>query len=138
MSDIAKKIWDRIGEIEDVAEQATSEGIATWTPEDPSFWFDDEHPMARHERLLIAMHDPASVLRRCAADREIVAEVMSWKHYYCEDSWYSCGLASEGDGEPGSGCANDDDLGRCTCDLDGRRLKILGPLACGYGLEVTV
>lgn len=48
----------------------------------------------RNEHLLIAMHDPASVLRRCAADRKILAE-----HVPAVDSWdpYAC-----------TGCGSDD------------------------------
>jgi hypothetical protein len=82
---------------------------------------------------------PEVVLRRCAADREIVAEVMSWKHFYLDgDTWYSCGLSvdpSVADDEPGSGCANDDDKGHCTCGLEYRQRKIFDPLARGYGIQ---
>lgn len=94
------------------------------------------NPQSMADAAFIADNGPDGALRRCAADREIVAEVLSWRHYYCEDSWYSCGLAMEpGDDEPGSACANEDNIGRCTCNLDDRRLKILSPLARGYGVQ---
>lgn len=49
--------------------------------------------MGRNEHLLIAMHDPASVLRRCAADRKILdthkPTAGFWIDYYaCE----GCGM----------------------------------------------
>jgi len=80
---------------------------------------------------------PGEVRNDCAADREIVTEVQSWNHYYCEDSFYSCGLAVDdfGNGEPRSQCANDDNIGRCTCDLEAQQNKILTPLARGYGIQ---
>ena len=81
-----------------------------------------------------------TTLRRCAADREIVTEVSSWRHFYSDgDTWFSCGLAvgDYSDGEPGSGCADDSVRGRCTCALESRQNRILLPLARFYGLEVT-
>lgn len=72
MNDIAEKLLEAIAVVEDVAARAAVEGTGKWTAEDPSFWFDDEHPMCRYEKVLISLHDPDSVARRCAADREIV------------------------------------------------------------------
>lgn len=74
MSDIAERLLARLDEIQELAERAADVGIANWKPEDPSFWFDDETPMRDYEKQLIAMHDPAAVLRRSAADREIVQD----------------------------------------------------------------
>ncbi len=82
----------------------------------------------------IVRHDPARVLRQVAAHRHILAEVMSWTHAYNDDDyWFSCGLAvAPGETEPGSGCGNDDHVGRCTCGLVGRRMRLLAPLAAVY------
>jgi hypothetical protein len=97
-------------------------------------------PLADGLVKFIADNDPASVLRGCAADRKLIAEVQSWKHFYLdEDNWFSCGLAvdsNEPDGEPGSGCANDTKAGdHCDCGLEARQLRILRPLAERYEVQ---
>ncbi|MBP2341102.1 hypothetical protein JOF41_007356 [Saccharothrix coeruleofusca] len=86
---------------------------------------------------------PEAVRRRCAADRKIVEEVMSWQHQYIEgDPWYSCAQAvtnpygNEEERAPGSGCADDARAGTaCDCGLETRQRRILEPLAEGYGVE---
>lgn len=87
----------------------------------------------------IARHDPASVLRRCAADRALIAEITAWKHAESEDSWYSCSQAPAWDDPtPGSGCANDDRAGQpCDCGRDDRVNALLGHIATGYGVTST-
>lgn len=102
-------------------------GVA-WIP-DSGF----NEPNVQH----IALHDPARVLRDVEATRKILAEVMSWTHFYLDqDGWYSCSQAvdpSESDAEPGSGCLDGDRAGRpCDCGLDRRRKAILGPIAEAY------
>ncbi len=94
----------------------------------------DAHLMHEATSVHIALHDPARALRQVAAGRRILAEVMGWGHHYNDDDcWYSCGLAvAPGETEPGSGCHNDDHIGRCTCGLEARRMRVLGPLASTY------
>lgn len=72
MDDPSSLLLSAIEETERVAQQAADDGIDTWKPEDPAFWWNTDHPMTRAERHLIAANDPSSVLRRCAADRELV------------------------------------------------------------------
>lgn len=130
MSDIAEKILNRLAEIETVGRLGSAPAAYVvdgrgnyFRPEDVSIRYDGD-----------AESEWEAVQRRCAADREILIEALSWTHYYCGDSWYSCGLAAEIDDEPGSACANDDDRGRCTCGLEARQSRILDPLARGYGV----
>ena len=78
---------------------------------------------------------PAAVLADIAGKRALLDQLARWQHEYAEDSWYSCGLAiepQEEDAEPGSGCANEANEGRCTCYLDARRLAVLRCVAAGY------
>lgn len=72
MTSLAERVLEAIGDVEEIAEDAASEGIDIWKPEDPAYWWNDDYPMSRNEKRLIAMHDPAAVLRRCAADRKIL------------------------------------------------------------------
>lgn len=63
----------------------------------------------RNEHLLIAMHGPASVLRRCAADRKILAEHKPMGggypyHYVCEGCGYD---GADYCSEPMTGHVND-------------------------------
>jgi hypothetical protein len=69
--DLSSLLLSAIEETAALAEQAASDGIDTWGPEDPAFWWDEGFPMTRSERHLIAMFDPKAVLRRCAADRRV-------------------------------------------------------------------
>lgn len=85
----------------------------------------------------IARHDPAAVLADVAGKRAILAEVLSWQHAYIDgDSWLSCAQAvnpHDGDGTPGSGCADEQRAGGpCDCGLDRRRAMMLNALAAGY------
>jgi hypothetical protein len=73
--------------------------------------------------LHIAMNDPAEVLRRCAADRALIAEVQGWRHQEEQsDPHYWCWAADH----PGE---------ICDCGLDDRRERVLQLLAKGYGYE---
>lgn len=85
----------------------------------------------RWEITHITRHDPAAVIRRCATDRALIAEVMSWEHV--PDGYYSCPRyvdASNGETELPESRA-----GRpCCCGLDSRRQRVLSLLAEGYGV----
>lgn len=39
------------------------------------------------------------------------------RHYYCEDSWYSCPKAEDG-------CANDDEGDNCNCGADKHNAEV--------------
>ena len=81
----------------------------------------------------IARHDPARVLRRVKATRDLVAVILAERHDYNDgDEFYSCSQAVEHGtgGEPGSGCANDERAGRpCDCGRDARVARLLGIIA---------
>jgi hypothetical protein len=90
----------------------------------------------RHENAaFMVANGPDVALRTIQAHRKILDEVLSWRHAWVEDCWYSCGLAidpSFPDEEPGSGCCNDNTARECTCGLDARRELTLGALASIY------
>lgn len=101
----------------------------------------------------VALHDPDNVLRRCAADRELIAEVQSWEHdYNAEDPHCSCAQAvvpeylrssypafAADEAKPGGGCYDEARTGkRCDCATGARRERVLKALAKGYGLTVEV
>lgn len=73
LADLAAWVLAAIDAVEELAEEAASDGIDTWKPEDPSYWWNDEHPMSMSEKRHIALHDPKAVLRRCSADRRVLA-----------------------------------------------------------------
>lgn len=74
------------------------------------------------------------VLASVEADRAILAEAAGWGHRVEGDEWYSCSQAVEGrDGEPGSGCYDDERAGKpCDCGLLGRVERIHLALASRY------
>ena len=51
-----------------------------------------------------------------------LASLARRKHYYCEDSWYSCPKAE-------GGCANDAEGGECNCGADKHNAKVDALLA---------
>lgn len=69
----------------------------------------------------IADNDPSSVLRRCAADRDLIADIQADRHR--GDPWIC-----ESELNPGS---------PCDCGRDERVARRLSLLTAGYGLEVT-
>ena len=77
---------------------------------------------------------PRRMLAEVEAKQAILADVGKWKHYECEDSWYSCSQAAgEDDDEPGSGCGDEARAGqRCDCGLDAQAARILKPLVCAW------
>lgn len=88
---------------------------------------DDNQPVAlvqtgRNEHLLMAMHDPAAVLRRCAADLKILAE-----HKPREGGWYDW-YACEGCGYDGADYCSEPAVGHIN------DCPTLLALAEGYGL----
>jgi Family of unknown function (DUF6221) len=86
-----------------------------------------------NERAHIVRNDPARVLRRVKATRDLVAAILAERHDYNDgDEFYSCSQAAEPgtDGEPGSGCANDERAGKpCDCGRDMRVARLLGIIA---------
>jgi hypothetical protein len=135
--DIAEKIIAAIAEREQLAQAEGDDGFS-----DHESWHTRRCGYGQGEWLEPCdCAVPAAVLRDCAADREIVTEVTSWKHEYNDaDQWYSCGLAVDphnlyNDQSPGSGCADDDKHGTCTCFLAEQQSRILGPLVRGYGIQ---
>jgi hypothetical protein len=98
-------IAQQIDETQRIAEAARGQGNGQWRHDssyengyvyderDQPVVYDESTPLPE-EAEHIALHDPASVLRRCAADRKILAE-----HAPAVDSWdpYAC-----------TGCGSDD------------------------------
>jgi uncharacterized protein DUF6221 len=82
-------------------------------------------------------NDLERLLREAAAKRALIAEIQAIRHFYVdEDTWFSCSQATdptEPDGEPGSGCADDDRRGKpCDCGRDTKVTRQLGILAAIY------
>lgn len=73
--------------------------------------------------LLAELVDHRAVLRYCAADRDLIAEVAAWAHRDCEDSHYACPQATL------PGCADP-----CDCGTTDQRDAVLRGLARRYGL----
>lgn len=82
----------------------------------------------------ITRHDPARVLRDVQGTRAILDAVSSWRHYSCQDGYYSCSQAAEENGfHSDEACADEDRVGEpCDCGLEARQLAILRPLALPY------
>lgn len=139
--DLAARILAAIEETERIAQAATP---GPWEPEgdDPT---DDEvytvHD-GEHGDLVgdvvayvrgggrqqsnmahIARQDPKATLLRCAAARDLIAEVQSWKHRDCEDGHYACPQALL------PGCVNP-----CDCGTDRRRQVVLCALEAAYNI----
>lgn len=83
---------------------------------------------ARH----IVRHDPASVLRRIAADRKLLADLLAECHRVNEeDPWYTCPAATEE--RDGGECMDEDRKGPCDCGRDARVQRRVRLLVEGYG-----
>lgn len=93
-----------------------------------------KHTWAR-ERAHIIRHDPARVLRRVRATRDLVAAILAEKHDYVPgDEFYSCSQAVDPhpgeSGEPGPGCSDPERAGKpCDCGRDARAARLLGIIA---------
>jgi hypothetical protein len=86
------------------------------------------------ERAHIIRNDPARVLRRVKATRDLVAAILAEGHQYVDgDPWFSCSQAAEpgeDDSEPGSACADDERRGKpCDCGRDSRVARLLAIIA---------
>lgn len=78
----------------------------------------------------IARHNPAAVLRRIAADRKLIADLLDERHVVADDPWFSCAAATERDG----GCSEAGRWGKpCDCGRDERVERRLRIIAEGYG-----
>jgi Family of unknown function (DUF6221) len=94
----------------------------------------DGAPAARAAH--IARNDPARVLRRVRATRDLVAEILAEGHQHADD-YFACSQAQEGDGlisgptgPPGSGCSDPERAGKpCDCGRDARVARLLGIIA---------
>jgi hypothetical protein len=78
---------------------------------------------AIEETERIARQDPKATLIRCKEDRKLIAEVQSWTHFECEDSWYACSRAIRPKSQD-----------RCECGTDQRRDAVLRSLARVYNI----
>lgn len=92
-------------------------------------------PAARDLAQHIALNDPASVLRRCAADRTLLADITAERHLVIDgDCWYTCAAATE-ERDGGEPC-NDARLGEpCDCGRDERVQRRLQLIAESYGWQ---
>ncbi|WP_327066804.1 DUF6221 family protein [Kitasatospora sp. NBC_01302] len=82
----------------------------------------------------IALHDPVSVLRRVAAERELLADLQADEHLMVDDGWYSCAAAT--DDRFGNVCADEGRAGGpCDCGRDARVERRVRLLAQGWGWE---
>ncbi len=97
---------------------------ADWPPEVVNPAADADH---------IARHDPAAVLRRIAADRALLDDLLAERHYVNDgDCWYTCRAATE-ERDGGENC-NDEERGKpCDCGRDTRIHRYVRHLAEGWG-----
>jgi hypothetical protein len=81
----------------------------------------------------MALHDPAAVLRRIAAERKLIADLLAERHFVNDgDCWYTCRAATE-ERDGGENC-NDTERGKpCDCGRDTRVNRRLRLLAEGWG-----
>ncbi|MFJ5644058.1 DUF6221 family protein [Streptomyces sp. NPDC093223] len=81
----------------------------------------DTMATARH----MVRHQPATVLTRITADRKLLADLLTEKHYVGDDTWYRC---------PATGESGDrDGTQDCTCGRDGRVDRRVRLLAESWG-----
>lgn len=76
---------------------------------------------------------PEAVLRRCDADRKLIADITAERHLVIDgDCWYTCAAATE-ERDGGETC-DDTRLGEpCDCGRDAQVQRRLRILAEGYG-----
>jgi hypothetical protein len=87
----------------------------------------------------IALHDPDAVLRRVAADRALLADLVAERHEVVDgDCWYTC-LAATEERDGGKSCREDATAedGRCDCGRDARVERRVRLMAEGWGWEVA-
>ncbi len=80
----------------------------------------------------VELHDPADSVRRYSSALGLLAELASWAHHVNQNSFYTCPLALDDDGE--TLCSDDTAVG-CTCGLDDRRTAVLLLVAASLGLD---
>jgi hypothetical protein len=81
-----------------VVSSSDAEGYQSWIDKRPGF---DSY---------LQLIQPAAVLRRIAADRKLLDDLLGEKHRVCEDTWYHCQVADEEgdrDGNQECGCGRD-------------------------------
>lgn len=81
----------------------------------------------------MARHDPAATLRRIAADRKLIADLLAEPHEVVEgDCWYTCAAATEK--HDGGTTCDDTRLGKpCDCGRDARVERRVCLIAEGWG-----
>lgn len=113
-----------------------------WVPDDWGIRSEDRYSILRvrhtwaRERDHITRNDPARVLRRVKATRDLVAAILAEGHQRADD-YFACSQAQEGSGliggptgPPGSGCSDPDRAGKpCDCGRDARVARLLGIIA---------
>ncbi|MGW4075995.1 hypothetical protein ACWELB_21200 [Streptomyces asiaticus] len=78
--------------------------------------------------------NPEAVLRHCAADRKLIADITADQHLVVDDCWYTCAAATE-ERDGGETC-DDTRLGEpCDCGRDARVQRRLRIIAEGYGCQ---
>lgn len=69
--------------------------------------------------------DPARAIAEVEAKRQMLADVTSEGHYWCEDNWYACAAHID--------CADEDRAGKpCDCGRDERVRRRIHLLALPY------
>ena len=90
------------------------------------------HLVVKHSWLNEIAHiihnDPFSALRRCVAERALIADVMSWEHAACA-SQARLVVAT-----PGVGVTSEPSTLPCDCGRDARVHAVLSRLADSYGV----
>lgn len=91
------------------------------------------NPQSMADAAFIARHDPAAVLRRIAADRALIDDLLAERHFVNDgDCWYTCTAATE-EHDGGANC-DDDRRGKpCDCGRDPRVQRRVRLVAEGWG-----
>jgi hypothetical protein len=80
----------------------------------------------------VEANDPAAVLRRIAADRKLLDDLIAERHLVVDDCWYTCRAATD-EHDGGENC-NDAERGKpCDCGRDTRVNRRIRLLAEGWG-----
>ncbi|MGY0062860.1 DUF6221 family protein [Streptomyces sp. LZ34] len=150
MTDLHAWVLGQIAERERVAQGATEgpwirwvdqEGIPGWDGfimvGDSAAEGEECNPVANvyitEDAQHIALNGPDAVLRRCAADRELIADITAERHFVDEnDCWYTCAAATE-ERDGGETCDSTRRGGPCDCGRDARVERRLRIIAEGYG-----
>lgn len=101
--------------VSDEGEHITGDGDFPW-------------PFVAH----FALHDPAAVLRRVAAERALLTDLLAEPHEVVEDCWYTCAAATE-ERDGGETCRDFPDNSPCDCGRDRRVQRRVRMLAEAWG-----